>query len=362
VINWKGICVFTVTLLAGCGSDSVTSDGMQLSGEGLSRFATLASDCITVEYPNKLNQVLWDERSLRAPRELHPAFYGCFDWHSAVHGHWMLVKLLKDYPDLPGREEISARVFTSLDPENIAGEVDYFETASKSWERTYGWAWLLQLATELNTWDDPLGKKLASDLAPLTRVIRDRYIEFLPRQEYPVRTGVHPNTAFGLSFAYDYSIAVADTELRDAVADAAYRYYLEDEGCPLSWEPSGEDFLSPCFEEAALMARIMPDDDFPEWLRAFLPELSNLRTLAPANVSDRSDPKIVHLDGLNLSRAWNLFVIANHVDDEETTQQLRAKADEHLDASLPHVTSEHYEGSHWLGSFAVYALTRPRED
>lgn len=362
MINWKRTCVFAAILLAGCGSDNGTSDGVQLSGESLSRFATLASECITVEYPNKLNQVLRDESSLRPPRELHPAFYGCFDWHSAVHGHWMLVKLLKDYPDLPGREEISARVFTSLDPENIAGEVDYFETASKSWERTYGWAWLLQLATELHTWDDPLGKKLASDLAPLTRVIRDRYIEFLPRQEYPVRTGVHPNTAFGLSFAYDYSIAVADTELRDAVADAAHRYYLEDKGCPLSWEPSGEDFLSPCFEEAALMARIMPDDDFPEWLRAFLPELSNLRTLAPANVSDRSDPKIVHLDGLNLSRAWNLFVIANHVNDEETTQRLRAKADEHLDASLPHVTSEHYEGSHWLGSFAVYALTRPRED
>ena len=362
MINWKGICVFAVILLAGCGNDRDTSEEPRLSGESLSRFATLASDCITVEYPNKLSQVLWDERSLRPPRELHPAFYGCFDWHSAVHGHWMLVKLLKDYPDLPGREEISAGVFTSLDPENIAGEVAYFETASKSWERAYGWAWLLQLATELNTWDDPLGKKLASDLAPLTRVIRDRYIEFLPRQEYPVRTGVHPNTAFGLSFAYDYSVAVDDTELRDAVVDAAYRYYAEDKGCPLSWEPSGEDFLSPCFEEAALMARAMPADDFPGWLQAFLPELSALESLVPANVSDRSDPKIVHLDGLNLSRAWNLFVIANHVNDEEIAQRLRAKAEEHLAASLPHVTSEHYEGSHWLGSFAVYALTRPRED
>ena len=361
MINWKGICVLSAALLAGCGSDSDTIEGMQLSGDSLSRFATLASDCITVEYPNKLNQVLRGESSLRSPRELHPAFYGCFDWHSAVHGHWMLVKLLKDYPDLPGREEISARVFTSLDPQNIAGEVDYFDTASKSWERTYGWAWLLQLATELHTWDDPLGEKLAADLAPLTQVIRDRYIEFLPRQEYPVRTGVHPNTAFGLSFAYDYSIAVADAELRDAVMDAAHRYYSEDKDCPLSWEPSGEDFLSPCFEEAALMARVMPANDFRGWLRTFLPELTSLESLAPANVSDRSDPKIVHLDGLNLSRAWNLFVIANHINDEETAKRLRAKADEHLEASLPHVTSEHYEGSHWLGSFAVYALTRSRE-
>jgi len=362
VSNWNGVWVFAAVLLAGCGSDSDTSDKPRLSGENLSHFATLASDCITVEYPNKLGQVLRDETSLQSPQELHPAFYGCFDWHSAVHGHWMLVKLLKDYPDLPGREEISARVFSSLDPANVAGEIAYFETASKSWERTYGWAWLLQLATELHTWDEPLGEKLASDLAPLARVVRDRYIEFLPRQEYPVRTGVHPNTAFGLSFAFDYGVAVDDTELRDAVIDAAHRYYADDQGCPLSWEPSGEDFLSPCFEEAALMARVMPANEFPEWLQSFLPELSNLEALVPANVSDRSDPKIVHLDGLNLSRAWNLFVIANHVSEEETAQQLRAKADEHLDASLPHVTSEHYEGSHWLGSFAVYALTRPRQD
>ena len=362
MISWKRGCILAVMLLAGCGNDSDTREEPRLSVESLSRFATLATDCITVEYPNKLNQVLRDDDSLRPPRELHPAFYGCYDWHSAVHGHGMLVKLLKDYPDLPGREEISAGVFTSLHPENIAGEVAYFETASKSWERTYGWAWLLQLATELHTWDDPLGEKLASDLAPLTRVVRDRYIEFLPRQEYPVRTGVHPNTAFGLSFAYDYSNAVDDTELRAAVVNAAHRYYAEDEGCPLSWEPSGEDFLSPCFEEAALMARVMSADEFVGWLQAFLPGLSDLESLAPANVSDRSDPKIVHLDGLNLSRAWNLLVVANHVGDEKTAEQLRAKADEHLDASLPHVTSEHYEGSHWLGSFAVYALTRPRND
>ena len=361
-MNRKGSLVIVAFLFAGCGNDANTSDGPQLSGESLSHFATLASDCITVEYPNKLNQVLRDETSLRSPRELHPAFYGCFDWHSAVHGHWMLIKLLKDYPDLPGREEISARVFASLDPANIAGEVDYFETASKSWERTYGWAWLLQLATELHTWDEPLGDKLASDLAPLTRVVRDRYIDFLPRQEYPVRTGVHPNTAFGLSFAYDYAVAVDDAELRDVVVSAAYRYYADDTECPLSWEPSGEDFLSPCFEEAALMARVMPASEYREWLQSFLPELSDLESLTPANVSDRSDPKIVHLDGLNLSRAWNLLVVANNFDDEETAQLLRAKADEHLGASLPHVTSEHYEGSHWLGSFAVYALTRPRAD
>jgi hypothetical protein len=345
-------------LAAGCGGKDNADMQPYLSLDSASRFAELAFSCIHREYPNKLGQVLQDESHLKPPRELHPAFYGCFDWHSSVHGHWMLVKLLKDFPELPRRDEIAAGVFKSLAPENIAGEVAYLATASKSWERTYGWAWLLQLATELHTWDDPLGQKLAEDLAPLTRAIRDRYIEFLPRQEYAVRTGVHPNTAFGLSFAFDYAATTDDTELMDAVTDAANRYYADDEACPLSWEPSGEDFLSPCFEEAALMARVMPESRYEKWLAAFLPELDDLDSLRPANVSDRSDPKIVHLDGLNLSRAWNLFVIANSLADEKLAEKLRDKAGEHLAASMPHISSEHYEGSHWLGSFAVYASTR----
>ena len=345
-------------MTTGCGSDDQPAEERYLSIEAASRFAELAFSCIHREYPNKLGQVLQDESFLKPPRELHPAFYGCFDWHSSVHGHWMLVKLLKDFPELPRRDEIAAGVFESLAPENIAGEVAYLETASKSWERTYGWAWLLQLATELHTWGDPLGEKLAEDLKPLTLAIRDRYIEFLPRQEYAVRTGVHPNTAFGLSFAYDYAATTDDAELMDIVVDAANRYYADDEACPLSWEPSGEDFLSPCLEEAALMARVMPGSRYEKWLAAFLPELGDLESLQPANVSDRSDPKIVHLDGLNLSRAWNLFVIAHRVADEELAGKLRDKADEHLAASLPHVSGEHYEGSHWLGSFAVYASSR----
>ena len=359
-MNSRLLCALGILLLmtTGCGSDDKPGEERYLSIEAAERFAGLAFSCIHREYPNKLNQVLADESFLKPPRELHPAFYGCFDWHSSVHGHWMLVKLLKDFPDLPRRDEIAAGVFESLAPENIAGEVAYFETASRSWERMYGWAWLLQLATELHTWDDPLGEKLAEDLRPLTQVIRERYIEFLPRQEYAVRTGVHPNTAFGLSFAYDYAATTDDDELMDVVVDAAKRYYADDKACPLSWEPSGEDFLSPCFEEAALMARVISGSRYEKWLATFLPELGDLESLRPANVSDRSDPKIVHLDGLNLSRAWNLKVIANRIADEQLAAALRAKADEHLAASLPHITSEHYEGSHWLGSFAVYASSR----
>ncbi len=331
-----------------------------LSAESAERFASLELDCIHREYPNKLGQVLKDETGLLPPSVLHPAFYGCFDWHSSVHGHWMLTRLLREFPDLALREEIIAGLSRSLTAENIAGEVAYFETASPSWERTYGWAWLLQLAAELRPWEDPLGREWSDTLEPLTQVVRDRYIEFLPRQEYPVRTGVHPNTAFGLSFAFDYAVAAGDTEFRDLLIAAARRYYADDRDCPVSWEPSGEDFLSPCLEEAALMARVMPADEYEPWLRAFLPSLFEPRSMRPANVSDRADPKIVHLDGLNLSRAWNLFVIASRLDDNDSAAHLRALASEHLDASLPHITSEHYEGSHWLGSFAIYALTRER--
>ena len=335
-----------------------TSD-TDMTLDGAVRFSSLALDCMHREYPNKLGQVLKDETRLLPPRTLHPAFFGCFDWHSSVHGHWMLVRLLRDFPDHPDRQRMIDGLSRSLSSANIAGEVDYFATASPSWERTYGWAWLLQLAAELHTWKDPVSQEWAGNLAPLAKVVRDRYLDFLPRQEYPVRTGVHPNTAFGLSFAFDYAKAVGDDELLELLRSSALRYYSDDRDCPLSWEPSGEDFLSPCFEEAALMARVMPASEFRDWLAAFLPSLANLDTLEPANVSDRSDPKIVHLDGLNLSRAWNLYVIAGKVDEGQAAA-LRGKAAEHLNASLPHITSEHYEGSHWLGSFAVYALTRNR--
>lgn len=337
---------------------ATTNNNLALTAESASRFASLALDCMHREYPNKLNQVLSDETGLLPPKNLHPAFFGCFDWHSSVHGHWMLTKLLKDFPTLAERQKIIDGMSRSLALENIAGEIAYFEEASASWERTYGWAWLLQLATELESWDDPIGQQWATALRPLAQLIRDRYIEFLPRQEYPVRTGVHPNTAFGLSFAFDYAKTVGDNDLMEAIVSAANRYYAADRDCPLSWEPSGEDFLSPCFEEAALMARVMPDTEYKTWLAAFLPALSEAGSLQPANVSDRSDPKIVHLDGLNLSRAWNLYVIANELDDNLVAVQLRDIAADHLNASLPHITSEHYEGSHWLGSFAIYALTR----
>ena len=359
----KVIPIYLIIVAITCGACGQTmneSTQDRFSADDAARFAQLAVSCIPQEYPNKLNQLLQDESDLRTPRQLHPAFYGCYDWHSSVHGHWMLVKVLREFPELPDRDAIAAQLYNSISPDNIAAEVAYFERESKSWERMYGWAWLLQLQTELNTWDEPLGQELSTVLQPLTDHIRGLYLEFLPIQTYPVRTGVHPNTAFGMSFAHDYAVQTEDAEFAKLLEDTALRYFGDDEQCPIFWEPSGEDFLSPCLEEAALMSRVMPANEFQRWLAAFLPQLDDLSEFQPADVSDRADPKIAHLDGLNLSRAWDLFIIANNIDDEDTAEALRAKADEHLDASLSHVTGEHYVGSHWLGSFAIYALTRER--
>ncbi|MEM9172230.1 MAG: DUF2891 domain-containing protein [Pseudomonadota bacterium] len=352
--------IFVLTAISSLQLGSAQSANLTagLSAEEVGRFTTLAMTCIPQEYPNKLNQLLMDAGDLRAPSALHPAFFGCYDWHSSVHGHWMLVKALKSYPELPEREQIFARLQHSINQDNIAAELAYFQQESKSWERMYGWAWLLQLQHELMTWNEPRAQTMSSALQPLSDYLRQRYIDFLPVQTYPVRTGVHPNTAFGMSFAYDYAQAKGDRVFLDALEGAARRYFAEDTDCPIEWEPSGEDFLSACLEEAALMSRVLATDEYLDWLDHFLPKLDSAEGLRPANVSDRSDPKIVHLDGLNLSRAWNLLIIANALADTERAAAFRTAAQRHLDASLPYVTADHYVGSHWLGSFAIYALTR----
>ena len=337
-----------------------SADLSVLSEAQVTRFTALAMTCIPQEYPNKLNQLLFNAQQLQTPRELHPAFFGCYDWHSSVHGHWLLVKAAKTFPSLPGRAAIIDQLATSLNSEHIAAELAYFKAESKSWERMYGWAWLLQLQNELNSWEDTRAQQMAAALQPLSDYLRERYMEFLPIQVYPVRTGVHPNTAFGMSFALDYAAAAGDDEFVALLRTTARRYFAADTNCPIRWEPSGEDFLSPCLEEAALMSRVMQAAPFQAWLQGFLPSLEEDIGIQPVDVSDRSDPKIAHLDGLNLSRAWNLLVIANAIDDERLTAQLRRGADQHLAASLPFVTDEFYVGSHWLGSFALYAMTRDR--
>ncbi len=319
------------------------------------RLAQLPLNCMETEYPNRLGQTLGDSTYLKSPKELHPAFYGCFDWHSAVHGHWSLVSLLKQFPELNNASEIKTKLLQNISKENIDIEIMYFDDRhNATFERTYGWAWLLKLAEELHTWDDPVAKELTVNLQPLTDLIIGKYIEFLPKLNYPIRVGEHPNTAFGLSFAWDYANTIDNEDLKILVEKTAKEFYLNDSGCPLKWEPSGFDFLSPCLEEAAIMKRVLKTSEFERWFSAFLPQaLDKSFTLETGKVSDRTDGKLVHLDGVNFSRAWSLNKIAEDITDFLHLKQI---ANSHINYSLPSIVDDNYEGGHWLGSFAIYAL------
>ncbi|WP_040253892.1 DUF2891 domain-containing protein [Psychroserpens mesophilus] len=325
------------------------------------RLAQLPIDCIQTEYPNKLNQVIGGDADLQSPQALHPAFYGCFDWHSAVHGHWSLVSLLKQFPELNNKNKIMAMLLENMSEDNIKTEVSYFfGKHNSSYERTYGWAWLLKLAEELHTWDHPNAKILEANLQPLTDLIVDKYLEFLPKLNYPIRVGEHPNTAFGLSFAYDYAKTVGNAELLSLIEQRAKDFYGNDADCPISWEPSGFDFLSPCLEEAALMKRVLPLEEYKTWLLDFLPQLNDKNfTIETGKVSDRTDGKLVHLDGVNFSRAWSLNEIAKDLPEYS---HLKNIANQHINYSLPGIVGDSYEGGHWLGSFAIYALNSVERD
>jgi hypothetical protein len=336
-----------------------------LTTEQGSHFARLALEGIHREYPNKLDHVINGPGDLQSPRSLHPAFYGCFDWHSSVHGHWMLVRLLRLLPGLPEAEEIRAALGRNLTAENIQVETAYLGQPSRaSFERTYGWAWLLKLAEELHTWDDPQGKEWSRNLQGLTEIFVQRYLDFLPKQTYPIRTGTHPNTAFGLTFALDYARTASIGELESLIVQRSMAYYSHDENCPATWEPGGSDFLSPCLVEADLMRHVLPAGEFRPWLQRFLPGLTNgepENLFTPATVSDRTDPQIVHLDGLNLSRAWCMRnIAAASTSDDPAYRVLANSAELHAQASLPHVASGDYMGEHWLASFAVYMLSTPQ--
>ncbi|HXH74248.1 MAG TPA: DUF2891 domain-containing protein [Bacteriovoracaceae bacterium] len=324
-------------------------------------FSALPMKCLLREYPNKMDHVMNNAGEVLSPRTLHPAFYGCFDWHSSVHGHWMLVKLLRTEPQLPNAKEIRKLLNQTLTSENIQVEVKYLQAEGrKSFERTYGWAWLLKLAAELHGWDDPDGKRWNEALKPLASAMSLRYIDFMPRQTYPIRTGVHPNTAFGLSFALDYSRAVKDEKLEQLIIERSKTYFLKDKEIPVQLEPGGEDFFSPSLMEASLMRRVLNQKDFTQWTTKFFSNFESKKLapiLTPAIVSDRTDPKLAHLDGLNLSRAWCMKEIASALPKGSPGEKLFSHAaEEHAKVALPAVASGHYEGDHWLASFAIYLL------
>lgn len=361
--------LFPLVLLSGCKNEVKTEPTQviahvppTLNLTEANRLVKLPLECISIEYPNKLNQSLIDESFIGEPRELHPAFYGCYDWHSAVHGHWSLVSLLKQFPDLNEANTIREKLKTSLSETNIASEVAYFKIpGNASFERTYGWAWILKLAEELHTWDDPLARALEKNLQPLTDVMVRSYLDFLPKLNYPIRVGEHSNSAFGLSFALDYAETLNSTNLKEEIKRTVKRFYANDNtmgGCPLEWEPSGFDFLSPCLEEAYLVSRIYEPANFKIWFDIFLPQLTNPKfNLTPGKILDRTDGKLVHLDGLNFSRAWCLYGIAEALPEYAHLKEI---GKEHIAYSLPNIVDDNYGGTHWLGSFAIYALNKTK--
>ena len=334
---------------------------LKLSEEQATKFAGLALKNIHREYPNKPGNVLEGPKDILSPKQLYPAFHGCYDWHSSVHGHWMLVKILKEFPQLKEAEEIRKALAKNITKENLLAEAAFFlKPESKSFERPYGWSWFLKLTLELRSWEDPLGKELAQHLKPLEEIIVGRYIQYFPKQTYPIRSGVHSNTAFGLTYALDYSRQMENKELEQLIVKRAREYYLKDEMIPAKWEPDGADFFSPSLMEADLMRRILPQKEFSIWLDKFYPNLlksepANL--FSPAVVSDRTDPQIVHLDGLNLSRAWCMKNIGLALSEGDSRRMIFLESvRKHAEASLGHVSSGDYAGEHWLASFAVNLL------
>jgi len=332
---------------------SKKSSSATLSLEEAERLARLPMKCIQNNLPYKAGLTIEKEADLQLPIVHHPAFYGCFDWHSAVHGHWSLVYLLKRFPDLSIQEEARKKLSENLTAGNIQKEIDYFSLNkyTKSFERTYGWAWLLKLGEELKTWDDPEAQQWYKNLEPLCRLLSEKYIDYLPKLVYPIRVGEHSNTAFGLSFALDYARSVGDIALEDLIVSRAKSFYVNDNDCPITWEPSGYDFLSPCLEEMNLMRRVLNKNEFLDWSQAFLPKLlAGKEGLETGKIKDRSDGKLVHLDGLNFSRAWCLFPLGS------SNAHIQNIAEEHLAYSLAKITDGDYAGEHWLASFALYAL------
>jgi hypothetical protein len=329
------------------------------------RFANLALACIHREYPNKTgHHILTSDQDARPPRELTPAFYGCFDWHSAVHGHWMLARLTRLFPDAPFATPARRALGKNLTAENLSREAKYMQADSRvSFERPYGLAWLLRLAAELGGWNDPAAREWSAALQPLVDMAVRRLETWLPKLSHPVRSGEHSQSAFSLSLMLDYARAAGLHEFSQLLESIVQRFYLHDRDCPLAYEPSGEDFLSPCLAEADLVRRILTGTEFAAWLDGFLPiPPDGVPWLKPVQPLDPTDGKLGHLDGLNLSRAWMLNGIINALPPGDLRiPSLQKSADQHAEAGLAAVTSDRYEGAHWLGTFAVYLLTEPRE-
>lgn len=334
----------------------------RLDAETASAWAELVLKNIDIEFPNKMSLVYSDASQIKSPQEHFPAFYGCFDWHSSVHGHWLLVRLLRQVPDMAIAPRIRSTLNAHLSQANLKKEASFFEREEhKSFERMYGWSWLLRLSMELDRWDDPDAKRWSANLKPLEQVLQQRVDAYLPLLSYPIRVGQHTDTGFALGQIFDYAQATGKSELAGLVAETAKRFYLEDRNYPVAYEPSGHDFFSSCWNEADLMRRLLPPEAFADWLAEFVPNaITQLTdgTIEPVEVTDVTDGKLVHLAGLNLNRAWCLRAVAEALPSGHALHgPLMDSARRHLQAGLKYVNSGHYEGDHWLATFALYAIT-----
>ena len=360
--------IIIVSLTAHHTADSktvVTTDHYpdSISPELADRFSALALACVQQEFPNKISRTTDSAEAIGRPRDIFPTFYGCFDWHSAVHGHWLLVRLLHVGPqDGPWREKAITKLTENFTEDKLAGEVANFARPARgSWERPYGLAWFLQLTTELRQWNNPQANVWLETLKPLEQDIAQSLKEWLPKLAYPIRLGTHNQSAFAFGLMLDWARETGDAEMEQLIIARSIAFHANDVNCPLAYEPSGEDFLSPCLMEADLMRRIMDTKDYSQWLSAFLPSIpldGSDDWLEPGIVKDASDGKLVHLDGVNLSRAWNLFNVARSLPNADARKAaLLASAKRHAKTGVAAVSDEHYSGSHWLASFATYLMT-----
>lgn len=352
----KNTILLLIIFLSGTYTNAQES---MMTVEQATHFSDLALHCIHQEYPNKTGHISSEEVPTGTPQELHPAFYGCFDWHSSVHGHWMLVRLLKAFPDHPHREEIKAAISKNLQAENITAEVAYFNTpVNNNFERSYGWAWLLKLHEELYTWNDPWAAQQLQNLTPLSELIADKFEDFLQRLSHPIRVGTHTNTAFAMSFAYDYAHTLGKEEMKTLIAQRAVHFFKSDRNYPAAWEPNGFDFFSPAMQEMSLMQKVLSPEEFSRWMQSFLPDFdqAKLSLRLPVESPDRTDGHMVHLDGLNFSRAWCYAELSRAFPARKA--ELHQLAMAHIRKSLDHVASGDYMGEHWLASFVVFAYDR----
>lgn len=354
-------CLYCTSLLA----EPLVETSEPSKAEVIDRFAQLALECVHKEYPNIVKHMMNSDEDVKTPKQHYPAFYGCFDWHSSVHGHWLLTRIASQHPDTAHYQEIINSLSQSFTQGNIEGELAYFnrENTGTSFERPYGLAWFLQLTTELREWNNPQAKIWLTTLLPLENKIVANVSDWLPKLSFPIRVGEHSQTAFAFGLMLDWSIAADNRAFGDLLKSNISRLYNADVNCPLAYEPSGQDFLSPCIAEADLMRRVLPTTQYANWLSAFLPTIptnGDATWLTVATVVDKSDGKLAHLDGLNLSRAWMLEGIASALNSQDPRKKaIMNAAKAHKQAGINSVIHDmHYMGSHWLGSFATYLETQ----